>query len=118
MDMTQLNDLFLEAAETERKLPAAIRKQKLSSWPDHVQEWFGYGYHAAETPRLTATPEQVSRLDYAIELGITGLDVEDRKLVWAVAHSAAFRERGPIKLLYLQHFLIVGQRNVCICSIS
>ena len=41
MDMTQLNDLFLEAAETERKLPAAIRKQKLSSWPDHVQEWVG-----------------------------------------------------------------------------
>ena len=81
MDMTQLNDLFLEAAETERKLPAAIRKQKLSSWPDHVQDWFGYGYHAAETPRLTATLEQVSRLDYAIELGITGMDVEDRKLV-------------------------------------
>ena len=31
-DVNQLSDIFFEAAETERKLPAAIRKQKLSSW--------------------------------------------------------------------------------------
>ena len=30
-DVNELNDLFFEAAETERKLPAAIRKQKMSA---------------------------------------------------------------------------------------
>ena len=37
---------------------------------------------------------------------ITGLgNKEDRRLVWAVAHSAAFRERGPkwSKLAKLVH---------------
>ena len=37
--ITELDELFMEAAETERKLPAAIRKQKMSSWPEYVQEW-------------------------------------------------------------------------------
>ena len=36
--ITELDELFMEAAETERKLPAAIRKQKMSSWPEYVQE--------------------------------------------------------------------------------
>ncbi len=36
-DVNQLNDLFFEAAETERKLPAAIRKQKMSAWPDYLK---------------------------------------------------------------------------------
>ena len=30
MDIAQLNELFFEAAETERKLPTAFRKQKKS----------------------------------------------------------------------------------------
>ena len=41
--ITELDELFMEAAETERKLPAAIRKQKMSSWPEYVQEWSAYG---------------------------------------------------------------------------
>ena len=33
-DVAQLSDMFFEAAETERALPPAIRKQKLGSWPE------------------------------------------------------------------------------------
>lgn len=95
LSMTELDELFLEAAETERKLPAAVRRQKMSSWPDYVTEWSGYGYHAFEAPRLKATPDQISRYEAAIGLAVTKMDEEDRRLVWAVAHSAAFRERGP-----------------------
>ena len=95
MDVAELNELFMEAAETERKLPAAIRKQKMSAWPDYVMEWHGYGYNAFEAPRLKATPHQITRYDKAVGLAVTKLDEEDRRLVWAVAHSAAFRERGP-----------------------
>jgi len=95
MDVARLNELFMEAAETERKLPAAIRKQKMSAWPDYVMEWQAYGYNAFEAPRLKATPDQITRYDKAVGLAVTKLDQEDRRLVWAVAHSAAFRERGP-----------------------
>ena len=95
MDVASLNELFMEAAETERKLPAAIRRQKMSAWPDYVMEWTGYGYNAFEAPRLKATPDQITRYDKAVGLAVTKLDQEDRRLVWAVAHSAAFRERGP-----------------------
>ena len=95
MDVARLNELFMEAAETERKLPAAIRRQKMSAWPDYVMEWTGYGYNAFEAPRLKATPDQITRYDKAVGLAVTKLDEEDRRLVWAVAHSAAFRERGP-----------------------
>ena len=95
LNMSELDDLFMEAAETERKLPAAIRKQKMSSWPEYVQEWSGYGWHAFEVPIIKATPEQITRYETALELGITMMDTDDRRIVWAVAHSAAFRERGP-----------------------
>jgi len=95
LNMSELDELFMEAAETERKLPAAIRKQKMSSWPQYVQEWSGYGWHAFEAPIIKATPEQITRYEKALELGITMMDTDDRRIVWAVAHSAAFRERGP-----------------------
>ena len=46
-----------------------------------------------ETPRLKASPEQITRLDKAITMGLA-MDEADRRLIWAVAHSAAFRDRG------------------------
>jgi len=90
-----LNDLFMAAAETERKLPPAIRKQKMSSWPEYVQEWSAYGWHSPKQTLPKATPKEISEYDQALLLGITHLDSDDRRLIWMVAQSAAFRERGP-----------------------
>jgi hypothetical protein len=95
MDMAQLDELLLEAAETERKMPAAMRRQKMSAWPDYPRDAMAYGYNAFQAPILKATPDQISRYDAVIDLVVTKLDEDDRKLVWAVAHSAAFRQRGP-----------------------
>ena len=115
MDIAQLNELFFEAAETERKLPTAFKKQKMASWPDYVTEWSGYGYSSTETTRLKASPEQITRLDQAIDLALTQMDDEDRRLVWAVAHSAAFTDRGAkwskiARLLSLNDPRIVKRR--------
>lgn len=115
MDVAQLNDLFFEAAETERKLPSAIRKQKMVNWPDYVTEWSGYGYNPMGVARLKATPDQITRLDKAIDLALTKMDDEDRRLTWAVAHSAAFTDRGPkwtkiAKILGLNDPRIVKRR--------
>ena len=115
MDIAQLNELFFEAAETERKLPSAFRKQKMVNWPDYVTEWSAYGYNAMGVTRLKATPNQITRLDRAIDLALTKMDDEDRRLVWAVAHSAAFRDRGAkwskiARLLSLHDPRIVKRR--------
>ena len=40
--LTELHDCLVEAAETERRLPAALRKQKLASWVDIQPEWLAY----------------------------------------------------------------------------
>ena len=55
LSMTELNELFLEAAETERKLPAAFRRQRMSGWPDYPKDGMAYGYNAMEVPRLKPT---------------------------------------------------------------
>lgn len=110
----QLHDLFLEAAETERKLPGVIRKQKMVHWPDYVKEWAAYGYNSLQPQRLKASPEQITRLDYAVTMGLS-MSEADRRLIWAVAHSAAFRDRGPkwtqiAKILGLNDPRIVKRR--------
>lgn len=93
-DVNQLSDFFFEAAETERALPPAIRKQKLGSWPEYAQQWSAYG-SVEFAPKLPApSPQQVSRYTKALYLGIEHMDEDDRKLIWAVSHSAAYRERG------------------------
>tara|TARA_R100000808_G_C2081479_1_gene105135 strand:- start:203 stop:613 length:411 start_codon:yes stop_codon:yes gene_type:complete len=93
LDVSELNDLFLEAAETDRRLPPAIKKQKMSSWVDYLPSWQAYNRAPQKTSLAKATPLQVDRYDLAITLTLW-LKEADRKLVWAVALSAAFRYRG------------------------
>jgi hypothetical protein len=94
LNALELDELFQEAAETERKLPPATRKAMLSSWIEYDPGWSAYGYTKLEPTKLKATAEQITRLDHALDLGLL-MTTEDRRLVWAVAHSAAFRDRGP-----------------------
>ena len=92
---TDLDDLFMEAAETERKLPSPYRKQKMASWPEYRLTWQAYGWDKDAPVRLISpTTKEIDRHDLALGLGLITTE-EDRRLIWAVAHSAAFRERGP-----------------------
>tara|TARA_R100000995_G_C3453052_1_gene109146 strand:+ start:264 stop:656 length:393 start_codon:yes stop_codon:yes gene_type:complete len=93
--LAALHDLLIEAAETERMLPPAIRKQKLATWPDSPDEWTAYGYTDAETRRPKPSPKQIDEWSEMLQTLLRLPDADDRKLMWAVAHSAAFRERGP-----------------------
>ena len=92
-DVNSLHSLFLEAAETDRRLPPAIRKQKMGAWPDVINDWHGYGWTQIGETVLRPTSKQISNYDRALELTVT-MPEADRKLVWAVAHSAAFKARG------------------------
>lgn len=93
--ITDLDSLFKEAAQTLRLLPGAIRKQKLNYWPDTQQSyWDVYNYHDVGMVRITPTTGQVTRLEFALEVGLK-IDREDNRLIWRVATSSVFRERGP-----------------------
>ena len=87
----------MAAAETERRLPSVHKRTLKTFWPELTGERH-VDYRPDET-RITlcrATNRQIDDHAKAMEMVITGLDnKEDRRLVWAVAHSAAFRERGP-----------------------
>ena len=87
----------MAAAETERRLPSVHNRTLKTFWPELTGERH-VDYRPDET-RITlcgATNKQVDAHAKAMEMVITGLDnKEDRRLVWAAAHSAAFRERGP-----------------------
>ena len=95
--LVDLHEFLVRAAETERRLPSAIYRNLKTYWPEITGE-----KHVDFRPEKTAvtlcraTNRQIDDHAKALEMVITGLDnKEDRRLVWAVAHSAAFRERGP-----------------------
>lgn len=93
LDLASIDELFKEAAETERRLPPAIRRAKMASWTDYPLDWHGYGWTQQGETILKPTSQQIDRFDYALELGCR-MGLDDRKLVWAVCHSAAFKSRG------------------------
>ena len=93
-DVDALAGLFFEAAEIEARLPRVLRERIRASWPDAPDDWQAFGWHEVQAPSRPATPSEVTRYDLALR--ITPLVSEDdRRLIWAVAHSAVRRERGP-----------------------
>ena len=100
-----LHDLLIEAAETERRLPAALKKTPAAWWPDTVPEWLSYASDVTYSRLAKATPEQIDNYDFVLQVVAAVPEVEDRSLLWAVATSAAFRNRGPswVKIAKLKH---------------
>jgi hypothetical protein len=92
-NVEELDEWLIEAAETERRLPPAIRKQKLASWPEFKTDWLAYkDVYIPSLPK--ATTIQVTRYEILLDLLLDQCSPEERKLLWAVAHTAAFRQRG------------------------
>jgi len=104
-DVNRLHDLFLTAAETDRRMPPAMRRQKLSSWPDYPLDWHGYGWTQEGETILKPTSRQITDYDRAMQLTIL-MPEDDRKLVWAVAHSAAFKARGDFRDQLVENFCV------------
>jgi len=100
-----LHDCLIEAAETERRLPAAVKRQKLASWPEYRADWLAYADEITHMGLGRATAAQISRYDQMLSAIIKLHGEDDRRLLWATAHSAAFKRRGPAwsKLARLLH---------------
>jgi len=93
-DVDALAGLFFEAAEIEARLPRVLREQIKASWPDAPDDWQAFGWHEVQPAPRPANPAEVSRYDLALQLTPL-IPVDERRLIWAVAHSAVRRERGP-----------------------
>ena len=90
-----LAGLFFEAADVERRLPRAIDLRVKTGWPDAPPDpGLAYGYNEVEVRPSPANASEVQRYDWALEI-TPAMDAEDARLVWAVAHSAVGRARGP-----------------------
>ena len=87
---------LVEAAETERRLPKAINLTLKTLWPETASERnIDYKPDRTVVTLCKATNKQVDAHSLALELVVNAIaDPTDRRIVWAVAHSAAFRERG------------------------
>ena len=70
-DVAGLSSLFLEAAATERKLPAVYRRGLKTAWPDYPDEGSAYGFTGEMTRLGPASAREVARYELAVEL--TGL---------------------------------------------
>ena len=91
-----LHDLLIEAAETDRRLPPALRKASPTYWPEITQEWLSYASETTQTRLSPATAKQITDYDFVHEVVMSVNSQEDRQLLWAIATSAAFRARGPM----------------------
>jgi len=81
-----------EAAETLRRLPAGLRRPRLTSWPAVVRD--SAGLLAPSSDRRTRpaapTPGAIDRMDRAL-LWLLACDDEARRLVWARACRVPWR---------------------------
>ena len=90
----EVADRLAEAADTLRRLPAALRPAHLTSWPDivHRQEE-AYGWHSA-TPRLAApSPAAISRLDHVLDwlIAFEAAHARERQVLWGRARGVPWR---------------------------
>ena len=81
-----------EAAETLRRLPAGLRRPRLTSWPEVVRDSAGLiGPSSDRRNRPAApTPGAIDRMDRAL-LWLLACDDEARRLVWARACRVPWR---------------------------
>ena len=87
---------FEDSIRTGKRLPGAIKKQKLSYWMDYPDEyWTAYGYHDVSMRLPPPTSRSISRFIFIIEAIRYVPEVEDRKLIWkrAAKHPWKLLER-------------------------
>tara|TARA_Y100001972_G_C7619019_1_gene310404 strand:- start:601 stop:1017 length:417 start_codon:yes stop_codon:yes gene_type:complete len=79
----ELWDWLEDSIRTGKRLPGAIRKQKLSYWMDYPDEyWTTYGYHDVTMRLPPPTSKNISRFVFMLEIMRYVPEVEDRKLMW------------------------------------
>ena len=109
--LVELHWFLVRAAATEQALPSISKITLKTLWPEMATERnVDYKPDRTVVTLCKATNKQVDAHSRALELVINSIaDPTDRRIVWAVAHSAAFRERGPKFKKLTQKFKGMGK---------
>ena len=112
-----VHNFLVRACETERGLPSVLGYGKVkqdttsdlhktitacdpnikSLWPDtEAERHIDYTPDRTKVTYCKPTGKQIDDHERALQIVAAAIDgVTDRTIIWAVAQSAAFRERGP-----------------------
>lgn len=92
IDAAAIRSALVEAADTLRRLPAAVRRPRLSSWPEVVRDSAALLAPSTEGRLRPAapTPGAIDRMDRVLAW-LLSCDGEARRLVWARACGVPWR---------------------------
>ncbi len=82
-----------EAAWVLRRMPMPKNGKPAvpgAAWPDIVQAWTAYGWTLARSPRIPPTPDEITRLDQALDW-LWLLSEDQRWIIWARANRWTWR---------------------------
>lgn len=84
--------LLREAADTLRRLPSALARPRLSSWPAVVRDSAAAlsGSDSVRRSPIPPSPQAIDRMDRALGW-LLSCDEEARRLVWARATGISWR---------------------------
>ena len=91
-DISELDDLFIEAGRTEMLLAPVKMKKISNSWLDIPEDWMHYNPKHQRPLKIRPTAKQLGRYEEALDIGLK-LPVQDRQVIWATAISAQRRQR-------------------------
>ena len=86
----KVEEYFLEAISTLKKLPPVQQRGYFNSWPGIVYSPNEIMFQEKKPMRLQATQEAISRLDRTFEW-MTWITIEERKLIWKRAVKMRWR---------------------------
>ena len=93
-----LRDLHAEivlAAETERRLPAAIPRRSVTFWVETATDWLAYADPSPRQRLEPATAAEITRYDALLDAIVHLADEQERRILWLTGHMTAFRSRVP-----------------------
>jgi len=90
-------ELFKQAADTDKRLPAAIRRQQITAWLDYKQEkMYKTSYHKASF-KIVPNAKDIKRWEIAswiLREIVSDLDM--RKIIWLRGRRFPFTQLGRI----------------------
>ena len=125
-------DLFEEAALTDRRLPSAWSKQRVTAWLDYRQEkMYMHSYEKANF-RIVPSARDIERWQIATEILKEVVEsIENKKIIWSRAKKIPFTQLGRMfgmsrrkikevwfeEIIYIRLWLQLHQKNKKISDI-
>lgn len=112
--------LLREAADTLRRLPRAVARPRLSSWPAVVRDSAAVLVGAETGRRAPPPPQAIDRMDRTLGW-LLSCDDEARRLVWARATGVSWRRLEDLdgrSHVTLRKIVARGHDQIRVCLVA